>query len=314
MGTSESCRKSWITRKKRYGSSGVKNLVDFKKNSSLGHMGSIPWNKGKKGTQVAWNKGLKSKTPIWNKGLTKETDERVLRVAMCKVGRKKPPVTEETRNKLSESKKGHTVSEKTREKISISNTGKHLTDKAKQVIGLKNSLAWSLKTDSEKEKINQKNRNSNLGKVCSVETIEKLRIASKEQWRTKRDQMLLSLLFVKNVKPNKFESKFLETCKENKINNIRYVGDGTFWITVPKEFRYLKFALNPDFIIEPFSKNKAIVETIGLHWHSDEDILLRKNIYEKLGIKYLFITDEQFKKHFIDTIKIVKEFVMDVSK
>ncbi len=57
-----------------------------------------PWNKGKKGLQVAWNKGKKcpqlsgknngmfgkkspgqfkkSGTP-WNKGLTKETDERV---------------------------------------------------------------------------------------------------------------------------------------------------------------------------------------------------------------------------------------------
>jgi hypothetical protein len=31
-------------------------------------IGSIPWNKGKKGLQVAWNKGLKTGVKPWNKG------------------------------------------------------------------------------------------------------------------------------------------------------------------------------------------------------------------------------------------------------
>ena len=63
--------------------------------------GKVPWNKDKKGLQVAWNKGLtkeidkrvakyaenvskyqlENPRPVWNKGLTKETDERVAKLA-----------------------------------------------------------------------------------------------------------------------------------------------------------------------------------------------------------------------------------------
>jgi very-short-patch-repair endonuclease len=71
--------------------------------------GHTPWNKGTKGVMEAWNKGLtktdervkkniesftensfqKGHTP-WNKGLTKETDERVDRLANQKLGDKNP--------------------------------------------------------------------------------------------------------------------------------------------------------------------------------------------------------------------------------
>jgi hypothetical protein len=314
MGTTESCKKSWITRKKKYGSSGVADLSDFKTKSSLGHMGQVPWNKGTKGLQVAWNKGLKSAYPIWNKGLTKETDERVLNVALKKVGRKKPPISEETRKKLSEAGKGRVMSEYTKERLYLSRKGSHHTDEAKQTIGLKNSISWATKTESEKIAINQKNRESHMGRKSTDVTIAKLQIAAKEQWRTMRDQMILSLQNIRDVKPNKFELKFLKMCEENKIDKIKYVGNGTFWISVPSEFRHLKLAINPDYVIEPFSKNRAIIETIGLHWHNVEDIALRKNIYEKLGIKYLFVTDKQFKENFSDVVDDVRRFVEGVTK
>ena len=53
--------------------------------------GKAPWNKGKKGLQVAWNKGL-----------TKE-DDRVKKYTDAKIGRKH---SDETKRKISKSKKG----------------------------------------------------------------------------------------------------------------------------------------------------------------------------------------------------------------
>lgn len=42
---------------------------EWKDNVSAGLMGNIPWNKGKKDSQVAWNKGLRGAQVAWNKGL-----------------------------------------------------------------------------------------------------------------------------------------------------------------------------------------------------------------------------------------------------
>ena len=38
--------------------------------------GRVPWNKGKKGLQVAWNKGKKMSKPSWNKGKTLSIETR----------------------------------------------------------------------------------------------------------------------------------------------------------------------------------------------------------------------------------------------
>jgi hypothetical protein len=58
----------------------------------------IPWNKGKKGLQVAWNKGL--------------------------TGTKGKPVSQEKRDAISKKLMGHSVSDETRKKMSEKKRGK----------------------------------------------------------------------------------------------------------------------------------------------------------------------------------------------
>jgi hypothetical protein len=97
------------------------------RNSEL-HKGLIPWNKGKKGLQVAnsgsfykgqtsWNKGSIGIMVSWNKGLTKETDERVAklskphslewnqRISKALKGKIQGPLSEEWKLHISESNK-----------------------------------------------------------------------------------------------------------------------------------------------------------------------------------------------------------------
>jgi hypothetical protein len=68
---------------------------------SLARRGKVPWNKGKKGLQVAWNKerkgvmpepwnkGLKGLQKAWNKGLTQKTSEAVARYTRAKTGKRR---------------------------------------------------------------------------------------------------------------------------------------------------------------------------------------------------------------------------------
>lgn len=101
--------------------------------------GNIPWNKGKKGLQVAWNKGTKGLQNAWNKGL---------------------PPSEETRQKISKSNIGKTAwnkgikgcfSEETIRKMRIANKGrrnrlgKPHSDKAKRKMSAshKGKIPWN---------------------------------------------------------------------------------------------------------------------------------------------------------------------------
>ena len=89
------------------------------------NLGRNPWNKGKKGLQVAWNKGkkhpcaklnpqvFKKGNISWSTGLTKETDERIMRSSKKMLGNKNPTKREEVKKKMSEANKGKHFSPKT---------------------------------------------------------------------------------------------------------------------------------------------------------------------------------------------------------
>jgi hypothetical protein len=88
--------------------------------------GKSPWNKGKKGLQVAWNKGKKGLQVAWNKGISQ---------------------SQETKKKLSEKKKGKPLSLEHREHMSEAHKGKPhpLSAEARRKIGLarRGRPAWN---------------------------------------------------------------------------------------------------------------------------------------------------------------------------
>ena len=106
------------------GTVGWEPSEETKRKQSEAHMGIPPWNKGKTGVQIAWNKGKTGVQVSWNKGKTG------VQVSWNK-GKTTP---EETRKKISESKKGKPssmkgkklkpLSDETKKKISEGNKGK----------------------------------------------------------------------------------------------------------------------------------------------------------------------------------------------
>lgn len=84
-------RSDEVKEKMRNSQLGKTASPEARKKMSEAKKGKAPWNKGKKGLQVAWNKGL-----------TKE-DDRVKKYTDAKIGRKH---SDETKRKISKSKKG----------------------------------------------------------------------------------------------------------------------------------------------------------------------------------------------------------------
>lgn len=89
---------------------GSRNSVktEFKK-------GATAWNKGTKGIMVAWNKG--------KKGLVIVSDETRKKLSIARKGRKMGPMSEATKYKISESKKGTKMSDEAKRKMGEARRG-----------------------------------------------------------------------------------------------------------------------------------------------------------------------------------------------
>ena len=107
--------------------------------------GSIPWNKGKKGSQVAWNKGIKTgsfaeRTEEWkrkigeaNKGKThsEETKRKLSEASKGNQNCKGKTPSDETKRKISEANKGRTLSEETKRKMREAHKGRKMSEEHK---------------------------------------------------------------------------------------------------------------------------------------------------------------------------------------
>lgn len=118
--------------------------------------------------------------------------------------------------------------------------------------------------------------------------------------------------------PNSFEKLFIEYCSKAGLTNIKFVGDFSFWIYVPKNYRLAlnKFALNPDFIVEPIEQTKKVIELFGYKWHDKIGEYDRMFCYDVLGYDSLILwNDKQFFNERDTIMKRVSDFINDkVSK
>lgn len=149
--------------------------------------GSVPWNKGKKGSQVAWNKGIKTgsfaeRTEEWkrkigeaNKGKThsEETKRKLSEASKGNQNCKGNKLSEEQKRKLSEINKGKVLSEETKRKISESNKGRKMSEEHKKK--LCELRTGKQRTEEVKNKISQKLK----GRQLPEETKKKMSDARK---------------------------------------------------------------------------------------------------------------------------------------
>jgi hypothetical protein len=177
--------------------------------------GSIPWNKGKKGSQVAWNKGIKTgsfaeRTEEWkrkigeaNKGKThseetkrklseaskgnqnckgkKLSEEQKRKLSEINKGNqyaKGKKLSEEQKRKLSEINKGKVLSEETKRKISESNKGRKMSEEHKKK--LCELRTGKQRTEEVKNKISQKLKGRQLSEETKRKISEKMKNKKKQ--------------------------------------------------------------------------------------------------------------------------------------
>lgn len=112
---------------------------------------------------------------------------------------------------------------------------------------------------------------------------------------------LLNGVFQKN-EPNSWEQRIIDL----NIENVKYVGNHSFWITLFDKTKNKFVYKNPDFIIQPFSQTKKVVEVWGDWWHRNENIDELKEMYNVRGIKVLFLRTGDMKnsdEYLSDTIR-----------
>lgn len=182
----------------------------------------IPWNKGKKTGQTPWdkgktfsiehkeklsaarigkepwNKGIKGSIRGWSKGLTKETDERVRRVAELKIGVQRSP--------------------ETADKVSKSLTGKYRGEKSPHWKGGISYLPYCSKFNNElKEKVRE--RDNRTCQLCNTkENGRKLAVHHIHYDKENCHPDLIALCFRCNSKAN-HNRLYFEQLFMNKLND-----------------------------------------------------------------------------------------------
>ena len=238
----------------------------------------------------------------WSKGLAKEThpgiksqSEKILgrtlseelknRLSVIHIGH---PVSDATKKKLSEGRMGEEnwafgkpLSVDHRRKLSVANSNNEKVKKAN--LGRKFNLSEEAK--QRKRQVALKNLPALLEGAKNIhydspERSKKLSEAKKKQWE---DPEFAQMMFECLKKRPNIPEKELDTLFQlNFPNQIRYIGDGKFWVN----------RKNPDFKV---NGEKKLIELFGSYWHKSEDEEVRKSHFKKYGFYTLVIWEQELK-------------------
>ena len=233
---------------------------ETKERISMFPKGHIPWNKG-----ISYSEEQKEKLRgriSWIKGLTKETDKRVEGISKSNKGRKYPngkkrgPLSEETKRKISEANKGKPGT----------NLGKHFSEEHRK------NLSESLKGKPS----------SMLGKYHSEETKKQMSCAAIKR---NRENMAYWANLHKSLhlKPNKPEAQLNKILQKLRPNEYKYVGD----------FSFILGGKSPDFM--NINGKKKLIELFGDYWHKDDDPQERIDFFKQYGFDTLIVWEKELK-------------------
>lgn len=133
-----------------------------------------------------------------NKRLSEETKEKI---SNSNKGKKRSPYTKETRLKMSESRMGRRLSKETKEKISESSIGKILSEETKEKIG----DAHRGKFVSEETRLKMSNSNKDKKRPHSAEWCENQRLIMTGRKHTKESKLKVSISKQKKIICNETE-------------------------------------------------------------------------------------------------------------
>jgi len=240
------------------------------------------------------------KKGAWNKGLTKETDTRVKKVALAKVGKKR---SKKTILKISEAKKKMWVNAtpEQRDEWNHKNSETHkerLRDPIFREEHIKRLLKW-VKTDEHREKVSQNSKK--MWKNMTPDKREARRRKAIETYRNtpikKREERFRKMREKFQAKPNGPE-RFLIPILEPF--GFRYSGNGGFFVSTKNR------TCIPDFVNE---NEKLIVEFDGVYWHTLTKDMERNKIYNTKGYRILSFNEKDIllgKKH---VCRLISKFV-----
>ena len=250
-----------------------------------------PWNKDLKGSQIAWNKNL-----------TKETDERVAKYSLQKVGKKRPDMKGKnnpcfkTENGLHHScgKPSWNAGLTKETNKSVAKISKSLMGKPSWNAGLTKETHESLQKISialsgEKNPFygqsywynKPKEQQPFFNKHHTKKSNDQRRKTMEEKWQDPEFQ--LKMIEALNIHPNKPESFLLNLLNELYPGKWEYVGDFTFWVN----------GRNPDFI--NCNGQKKIIEIYGDYWHAGQNPEDRKDIFREFGYETLIFWESELK-------------------
>jgi len=242
---------------------GMHPSEDARKKMRDSHLGQVPWNKGKKLSEISGKNH-----PMYGKHHSKESNQKNRESHLGKIPWNKNKHDVYSKKAIQSMKSSHIGQQSTKKNKTYEQI--YGPEKAKE---LKNKL--SERQSGEKHRL--------YGKHHTEETKQKLSKLTKDQWENKE----IAKKMRAGLRPNGKEL-YLDFLLQNYFpDEWKYVGDGE--VTLGR--------LCPDFI--NVNGKKKIIEHFGDHWHNRKNMKHhqtedgRKKVFSQFGYSTLIIWEHE---------------------